>query len=49
VAKFCNLAKKNEKNEKNVGLFIGIFSPFFEIKIIKLATSRPTHFLGCQL
>jgi hypothetical protein len=31
------------------GLFIGIFSPFFEIKIIKLATSRPMHFLGCQL
>ncbi len=29
--------------------FGGTFSPFFEIKIIKLAISRPRHFLGCHL
>jgi hypothetical protein len=27
----------------------GFFSPFFEINKIKLATSRPRHFLGRHL
>jgi hypothetical protein len=30
-------------------VILGTFSPFFEIKIIKLAISRPRHFLGCYL
>lgn len=29
--------------------FKGFFSPFFEIKKLKLATSRPRHFLARHL
>jgi hypothetical protein len=40
------LIKKNTK--KLTCDFWVNFSPFFDIKIIKLATSRPRHFRGCH-
>jgi hypothetical protein len=39
---------KMKKQRKSCD-FRGIFSWFFEIKIIKLATARPTYFLGRHL
>jgi hypothetical protein len=46
---FGNLANFLFKMKKRKIVIIRDFSPYFEIKIIKLATSRPTHFLGCHL
>jgi hypothetical protein len=39
---------REEKPTKSMW-FLANFPPFFEIKIIKLATSRPLHFLGRHL
>jgi hypothetical protein len=46
-SKFLN-KKQHHTTPKNLW-FKGIFSTFFEIIIIKLATSRPKHFLDRQL
>jgi hypothetical protein len=48
---FFNLAKlflenENKKKTQEFCHFQEFFSPFFEIKRIQLATSRPRHFLG---
>jgi len=49
---FCNLVniffRKWKKNMKTLW-FLRIFSPFFEVNLIRLATSRTKHFLGCHL
>jgi len=49
VEKLSNLAhfSENEKNEKKI-LFWDCFV-IFEIKIIKLATCRPSRLLSCHL
>jgi hypothetical protein len=46
VAIFCNLVNFFPKKWKNMKILwiLGIFLPFFEIQIIKLATSRSRHF-----
>jgi hypothetical protein len=41
-----NSFSKNEEKYENFGISWG---PFFEIKVIKLVTPRPRHFLGCHL
>ncbi len=44
---FFENEKKKKKKKKNCG-FLGIFWPFFEMKITKLTTFRPRHFLVCH-
>jgi hypothetical protein len=45
---FFFLANFYSENEK-IAMFRIFFPPFLEIKIFKLATSRPRHFLGSPL
>jgi len=42
---FLKFQKMKEKHKILVN-FTGLFLPIFEIKIIKLVTCRPKHFLG---
>jgi hypothetical protein len=50
---FCNLAKKKKKQKTKQNhvnfVFFGKISPTFELKIIKLTTSKPRHFLNWHL
>ncbi len=49
ISQLGDVFSTNEKLKKKNCDFFQIFLPFFEIKIIKLARSRPTHFIGCHL
>jgi hypothetical protein len=48
-AKFCNLGLYFSENEKKKIAIFRDFIPFLKIKIIKLSTCRPRHFLGHHL
>ncbi len=50
LEKIHNLTKKNSENKKIMKILsFWYFWSFFRIKITKLATSKPRHFLGHQL
>jgi hypothetical protein len=47
---FGEFFSENEKEDEFLFfLLLGIFPPFFELKTIKLTTTRPRHFLGHHL